>query len=183
VVEVGIIVASGAIVALIGRLADRWVLLVLMPGGLLLVVILLAWLIGQRQLARQAIGPITWYMRILGPITWYMRILGYIGFWLLYGTSTWLIALSVASELDPAWTLDIIASAALAWVTGFIVIFVPSGLGVREGVMALTLVPILGTGRGIFVPLAARLVAVISEIAFLALGYVVYRLWNAEMKT
>jgi uncharacterized membrane protein YbhN (UPF0104 family) len=65
------------------------------------------------------------------------------GCWLLMGASLW-TALK-AAEVAPDWSgetwLRYTAYVALAYVSGFIIIFLPSGLGVREALLMLVLVP------------------------------------------
>ena len=57
-------------------------------------------------------------------------VLRHIPSWLCIGVSTWFVALT----FDPnAPLLHVVFAGVLSWVTGFIVVFVPGGLGVRRG--------------------------------------------------
>jgi hypothetical protein len=66
------------------------------------------------------------------------------GCWLMMGASVWAILQAVLAE-PPAFTLETwsryTAFMALAYVAGFVIIVVPSGLGVREFLLLLFLVP------------------------------------------
>jgi uncharacterized membrane protein YbhN (UPF0104 family) len=67
-----------------------------------------------------------------------------IAFWLVMGISLWAILQAVMPE-PPSLTLDswtrYTAYSALAYVAGFVIVLVPSGLGVRESFLMLFLVP------------------------------------------
>jgi glycosyltransferase 2 family protein len=79
------------------------------------------------------------------------------GCWFLMGASVW-TALQ-ATNLAPPWGgeawLRYTAFIALAYVAGFVIIWMPSGLGVREAVLVLLLVPDLSQRLGLD-PEAAR---------------------------
>src|SRR5262249_31496864 len=67
-----------------------------------------------------------------------------VGFWLLLGASTWAVFQAVLTE-PPAWDwatwIRYSAIMALAYVAGFVIVVVPSGLGVREFLLTLLLIP------------------------------------------
>ena len=73
------------------------------------------------------------------------------GCWLLMGASLW--ATLQAAELAPAWSgeawMRYTAFVALAYVAGFIIIIVPSGLGVRESLLLVLLVPDISARLGL----------------------------------
>jgi hypothetical protein len=64
--------------------------------------------------------------------------------WFLMGASLWAV-LQTVLPTTPAWTLErwgrYSAFVALAYVAGFIIIWMPSGVGVREVMLLLVLVP------------------------------------------
>ena len=166
VVEVGLIVGTGVIVAATNYLSHGWiVLLTSLPGLILLFGFLLAWATHQRR----------WATRLTRAATWYGWGLVYIGFWLLYGASSWLVVLSVAPGIRLSSAPDVVVSATVAWLAGFLVVLVPGGLGVREGVFVLTLTPIIGPAGGTFVPLIARLIGMASEAVFSVLCVLLLR--------
>lgn len=55
----------------------------------------------------------------------------YVPAWLFIGTATWAVARGLGQ--DVGW-LDIAPAAVLSWVVGFVLVFVPGGVGVREAV-------------------------------------------------
>ena len=165
VVEVGLIVGSGMIVATARYLPSGWIALVGFPGVSLLLGLLLSWSMRWRL----------WVARLARVAIWYGWVVAYIGFWLLYGASSWLVVLSVVPDIGLSSALDVIVSATVAWLAGFLVVLVPAGLGVREGVLALTLTPILGSAAGVFVPLMARVIGMLAEAAFAVLCALPFR--------
>jgi uncharacterized membrane protein YbhN (UPF0104 family) len=74
-----------------------------------------------------------------------------LGSWLFLGTSLWAMLQAVMAH-PPAWSLSTwghqTAYVALAYVAGFIIIFVPSGLGVRESLLVLFLAPEIAAYSG-----------------------------------
>lgn len=99
-------------------------------------------------------------------------------FWLLHGAVIALLAHSLG-EAPPFGSAT--AAFSLAWAAGFLVIFVPSGLGVREGALASLLV-----GAGLpptlanTVAVAGRLAIVAAELALVACGAALeLRHWRA----
>ncbi len=87
-----------------------------------------------------------------------------IGFYLLIG-AIYPIALSKIFDLTAAYTLS--------WMAGFVVIFAPSGLGVREGVMTLLLSPLLPTPLAIAISFVARVWMTVFEIVLFCAGLIV----------
>jgi uncharacterized membrane protein YbhN (UPF0104 family) len=77
--------------------------------------------------------------------------------WLCIGVATWFVALT----FDPnAPLLEIVFAGVLSWVTGFIVVFVPGGLGVREAAFT-------AAAGGALDPEIAATVAVVSRLVFM----------------
>lgn len=76
------------------------------------------------------------------------------------GCSLWAIARAIDSpaDLGPA-----IGAAAAAWLAGYLSLLTPSGLGVREGALALLLAPDLGAPAAVSIGLLARLTLMIAE--------------------
>jgi uncharacterized membrane protein YbhN (UPF0104 family) len=92
-----------------------------------------------------------------------------LGGWVLLGLSL----LAVVGSFLPMNLSDIIerglvpvgiASVAFATIAGFLVAVLPGGLGVREGVLMSTLVPILGPDDSVVAALMLRLVWVAAEV-------------------
>lgn len=165
VTEVVLIVGSGFVIALLKYLSLSWLALVLLPALILLVGLVIARARHGVQLARQL-------ERIA---TWYGYGVAYLGFWLLYGASTWLIALSVAPEIALQNASELIAVTAISWLAGFLAILVPSGLGVREAMFAVTLLPLVGSAGAVLIPLLARLTGMLAELVFFVLCLLFFR--------
>ena len=64
----------------------------------------------------------------------------------------------------------------LSWMTGFVVIFAPGGLGVREGMMTLLLSPMLPAPLAIAISFIARVWMTLFEIAVFLAGLLVRKL-------
>jgi hypothetical protein len=160
-VEVGLVVVGGLAIVALKHLAWAWIFTFGVPILLLASGLILARITRRR----------TMLAGFKQGFVWYGWALAYLGFWLMYGLSSWLVTLSVAPQLGVDYASEIVASYAMAWLVGFAAVFVPSGLGVREGVFALALIPVLGHAGAIFVPLLARAVAMLSEFTFFVLCY------------
>jgi len=95
--------------------------------------------------------------------------------WTLLGVSQ----VAVVRALTPTgvalnlWPL-VVASVALATVSGFVVAILPGGLGVRELVIMITLAPAVGSALAVVAALALRLAWVIGEV-LVAVGLSVAR--------
>lgn len=72
------------------------------------------------------------------------------------------------------------AAYTLSWMTGFVVIFAPGGLGVREGMMTLLLSPILPAPLAIAISFIARIWITLFEIVIFFVGLLVKRLSNLK---
>ncbi|MEW6264415.1 MAG: lysylphosphatidylglycerol synthase domain-containing protein [Thermodesulfobacteriota bacterium] len=93
-----------------------------------------------------------------------------LGLWLAWGLSLF----SLLKALDPAvsWAslLDITGAYALAWSLGFLTIWAPSGLGVREGFLFVLLAPYAAVPVAMTAALASRLVTVSEDLFWAALA-------------
>lgn len=97
----------------------------------------------------------------------------YIVFWLCHGAT----ALCLSYALDTQVRTDLFAftaSFSAAWWMGFIVIFVPSGLGIREWVLSGTVVSLLGlpAASAGAMALLARVFSIISEALWAVIGFI-----------
>lgn len=90
--------------------------------------------------------------------------------WLLYAFAFWVLAVSLGLD---APLLPVASAFAAAYVFGYVMIFAPAGVGVREGFLVLLLSPHLGAGPAGALAIVARLwttaVEVIPAAAFWAL--------------
>jgi uncharacterized membrane protein YbhN (UPF0104 family) len=94
-------------------------------------------------------------------ILWFAQIIGFY----------FLINAIYTVSLSEIFTLA--AAYALSWLAGFVVIFAPGGLGVREGMMTLLLSSILPTSLAIAISFIARVWITIFEIFIFFIGLVV----------
>lgn len=145
--------------------------LFLVPLGLLLChPRLLEW--GLNQALRLVKRP---PMRV--TLTWPQvaaALLGYLAVWLAMGGAFALLAASVA-PVGWGQVPALVATWAAAYVIGYLSLLTPSGLGVREGVMVLLLMPILPAPAPTVVALAARLWMVAGELLGTALAVLLGR--------
>jgi uncharacterized membrane protein YbhN (UPF0104 family) len=74
-------------------------------------------------------------------------------------------------KVDPEDIPSLIAVFILANLTGFIAIFAPGGIGVREGVLLVGLSPIVGPGPAIVVAGLARVWQTLLELATMGFGW------------
>lgn len=83
--------------------------------------------------------------------------------WLLFGTAFWLFVISVTGDrtLSP---LLLTGAYATAYVAGYLAFFVPSGLGIREGVAGCLLASAMPTGVALLVTFLVRLPVTLVEI-------------------
>ncbi len=125
-----------------------------------------AWLVtGLAAVGAIAVGASFVLARIASHPTWPMKAVG----WTLLGHG--LIAASFAAfvaSFAPGDSVDLLVSARAFLVAGLasvLVVFVPAGLGVREGVLAWMLAPRLGVGMALAVALMARIGLLGCELA------------------
>lgn len=84
--------------------------------------------------------------------------------WLISGTVVWLIAVQLGMPASVPSFLLAAGGYSLSWAIGFIVFFMPAGLGVREVVLAAMLAGFLGPGELIVVVLLARVLSTIADV-------------------
>lgn len=89
-----------------------------------------------------------------------------IGFYFLV-TSIYLIPFAKIIDLTAAYTLS--------WIIGFIVIFAPGGLGVREGIMSLLLSSFIPTPLAIAISFLSRVWITVFEIVVFFIGLTVHK--------
>ncbi len=101
--------------------------------------------------------------------------------WVLMGLMT-LILINVFSypvSVFSVWSVQSVWNATLAyclaWLGGFLVLFVPAGMGVREVLFRLILVQLMGVSSdtALLVAIAARFISLISEGVWLVIGLLI----------
>lgn len=96
--------------------------------------------------------------------------------WLLvsfgcYGVATFLLARDLAPAVGGPRLLALsVGGYALAWTAGFLVLVVPAGAGVREGVLVLALAPALPREAALVLAVVARLLATVADLVWAGVG-------------
>ena len=83
------------------------------------------------------------------------------GAWVAMGASFWILAVSLGMELSPIHAGSAFAA---AYVAGYLMLFAPAGVGVREGFLVALLAPALGSGPATVLAIAARLWMTAAEV-------------------
>jgi hypothetical protein len=88
---------------------------------------------------------------------------GYTAFWLLQGISLCAVVSALGRTGANLEWLQVVGYGSLAWAVGFLVVFAPSGLGIREGVLAASLAVFVPLPTAAAIALLTRLLLLISE--------------------
>jgi uncharacterized membrane protein YbhN (UPF0104 family) len=94
--------------------------------------------------------------------------------WGFLGLSLWCVVRALAPEgppLEPALWGRYTAYVALAYVAGFVMIFLPAGLGARELLLQAALTPELGAAVAVVVVLVLRLLWTLAEVMMAGILY------------
>ena len=84
--------------------------------------------------------------------------------WVLYGFVLWLLAKGIVPDHVPALPVAI-GTFAAAYIVGFIAIFAPGGVVVREVTLAGLLSPVTGAGAAAVLAVGSRLLLTLTELA------------------
>lgn len=134
-----------------------WVLLVAAAGVVALVPAVLQRLvaIALRLLRRPADGSVQGRAIVISAL-WC------VGMWLAFGAHLWLLAGSLGASGSRLF-LVMTGAYALAWVVGFVIIFLPAGAGAREGVLVLALAPVLARQDALVLALVSRALMLLGD--------------------
>ena len=88
------------------------------------------------------------------------------GIWLLLGLGFWVLARGCGLTVGPVFAIGLFAA---GYAVGFLVPIAPAGLGVRDAVLTLGLMPYVPAGEALAVTVMARMVYLVVDLA-LALG-------------
>ncbi|MHC4294764.1 MAG: lysylphosphatidylglycerol synthase domain-containing protein [Planctomycetota bacterium] len=94
--------------------------------------------------------------------------------YLLIGVALWCVSNSV-TEVSFAYLPLFVSAAALARSIGFLALFAPAGLGVREGILLIILGAIISPGTAAVTVVAIRLVLTIAEVLLAIIGAMILR--------
>jgi hypothetical protein len=99
--------------------------------------------------------------------------------WLGYGVALWLLArgLLPGAGLDPLLAVAVFTASYLA---GFLALFAPGGLGVREALFIIMLQGPLGIGAATALAIASRVLLTITEFGA-AVPFLVFSRWRARV--
>ncbi len=94
--------------------------------------------------------------------------------WLFYGAHAWLLISEFAGRSGHVFELAL-GGYALAWAVGFLIIFVPGGIGPRELALIAVLAPVIPSASALVVALASRVVMTAGDLAWAGVGLAVGR--------
>jgi glycosyltransferase 2 family protein len=98
--------------------------------------------------------------------------------WICNGVQIWVLVLRLGASPGRGLLLAI-GGYAFAWSAGFLVVFAPAGLGIREVLLVATLGPAVGTGPATAIALMSRVLTTVGDLltAAVAGGYR-HRRWH-----
>ncbi|WP_243063495.1 lysylphosphatidylglycerol synthase domain-containing protein [Humibacter sp. RRB41] len=85
--------------------------------------------------------------------------------WALFGVHMVVLSLA-AAPLSMQLVLTAAGGYALAWLVGFVIIFLPAGAGAREAALALALAPVMGGPAAVGLALVSRFVMLAIDLIF-----------------
>ncbi len=97
-------------------------------------------------------------------VLWSVVTVVYMLFWGVYGTSIVVLVMPSLSSINSADIIRICSGFALAWLAGFMAIFVPGGLGVREAGLVIVLEPIAGSLVASYVAVLSRFLNLMADV-------------------
>lgn len=174
----GILVGLPALASALGASPVTWL------AGLAVALVLAALVLSPWGLARldglltPIVRPPSGLVRLArAPLL--LILLGYCFYWIGLGGAFW--ALGRGLGADGAGLIGWASAFPASYVAGYLSLLTPSGVGVREGVLALLLAPVAGAGVAGVAALAARLWLTAVEVLAAALALATNRslIWSA----
>jgi glycosyltransferase 2 family protein len=159
----GLVLAAVTLPFVAGHVPYQWALLAAPALVALLYPRILNMIIGRTlQLARQPqltvpLGT----SALLRPLCWAFVT------WICYGLQIWILATRLGAPAGKTALISL-GGFAFAWTVGFMVVFAPAGAGVRDVLLLLVLVPVLGSGNGTAVVMVSRVLLTLGD--FLCAG-------------
>jgi uncharacterized membrane protein YbhN (UPF0104 family) len=100
--------------------------------------------------------------------------------WLVLGAAFGLLALAVSADLRPSDFAQIIGLHAVAWAIGFVIIFAPSGIGVREAVLTFGLLAFMDAPLPLTASILGRIGWTLAELVNVGIITVIKRRERCE---
>lgn len=138
-----------------------WWLMGLVMVGLVALAVLFVW--RRERLMRYLVSAIPTPRALLVQL----------GIWTLLGLSFWLLARACGMQVRPLFVIGLFAG---GYALGFLVPFAPAGLGIRDGVLTIGLLPYAPAGEALAVTVIARLMYLAAELLIVGLQDPLFRL-------
>ena len=91
------------------------------------------------------------------------------------GVVLYLTSVAIGLPVEATDLTYLIGATTLAGAVGMLAIFVPSGIGVREGVLIALLAPVIGVENAVVVTIATRIISVITDLLFYVFSVIAIR--------
>jgi uncharacterized membrane protein YbhN (UPF0104 family) len=83
--------------------------------------------------------------------------------WICFGVQIWLLTVRLGAPIGSSLLLAV-GGYAFAWSVGFIVVFVPAGVGLRDVLLVTMLSPVVGVGGATAVALVSRVLTTAGDL-------------------
>jgi uncharacterized membrane protein YbhN (UPF0104 family) len=97
--------------------------------------------------------------------------------WVCFGVQVWLLARGLGGGHDRLLLLAT-GAFAVAWVVGFLIVFVPAGAGAREAALVLVLGPSIGNGNALALALVSRVLLIAGDLVTVGVAVVSARIYQ-----
>jgi uncharacterized membrane protein YbhN (UPF0104 family) len=156
-----------------------WVVLLLPPLLVLLHPAVVEWWSGLLfRLLRRPAEPVRLQVgAVVQSVGWMLAA------WVLYGPHLyWLVegAAPAGAEIGIETLAQCLGIFALAWVVGFLLVFLPAGAGARELVLVIGLASVLPSGAALAVALVSRVLLTAADLLLAVLAIVRYRVLRSR---
>lgn len=143
------VAAVPSVVAVLG--SSQWSTLVRLLCAVILAAVLPAVLLFVRRPLQTAVQVVTWYAVA----------------WVAIGLTTVLIAQALGVDIG---SIDALTITAAAWLAGFVIVFVPGGVGIREAAFVALAPTTVSPSQALAIALCARLIFVTADMVGAGLG-------------
>lgn len=167
----GVIVGAGALFGSSGGLGGYWWLALVLAACVVALhprVITMLLRIAAKVLRRDVIVPTITWATLSRAVAWTL-----VG-WIVFGTHLYAVAQALEIEADGMFARSI-GAYALAWAVGFVVVFAPAGVGVREVAMVAVLGPTIDDTAAVALAITSRLVLTAADLGWGAWGIAMIR--------